>query len=452
MFRRNLLKELLIWKTRVDRKPLVIRGARQIGKTTLVQLFSKEFDQTISLNLELAADRRNWEGEPSLDELLRNIEVSTGKKIIPGKTLLFIDEIQNEPKAIQSLRYFYEGKPQLHVIATGSLLEVALKKKGFSFPVGRVTFLYLHPLSFDEFLIAAGREELLQELAEIPRTMKISAALHSLAAQLFSEYLFLGGMPEVIRVYSEEKSYLPLSSLKEALLTSFEEDVPKYASSSQAPTLHFLIRQAPLFAGQRIQYENFGNSGYRSREMRQAFETLEQAMITQRVLGTTQTSPPLQPHPRVSPKLLYLDVGLVAYRLGVEPQTLKAGDLNDLFRGTVAEQITGQELMAQNILRREPPSFWFRHEPGSTAEVDYCILIKGQAVPIEVKSGKTGRLRSLLQFMEQAPHPYAVRISSAPLQVDHLKTPTGKSFRLLSLPFYLAFQLKKILDHWVDFH
>ncbi len=448
MFYRKLLKELENWRKSPERKPLILRGARQIGKTTLVQLFAEQFEQTLTLNLELPQARRFWQGEPSVDELLRNIEVSQGCRIVPGKTLLFLDEIQSEPKAIQSLRYLYETRPELHVIATGSLLEFALQDKGFSFPVGRVSFLYLYPVTFEEFLIALGRNELLEEMKGAFRKA-LSPALHALASELFSTYLFLGGMPEAVQSYLNEKSFSPLGRIQEGLLTAFEEDVPKYARSAQVPYIHLLIRQAPLFAGQRIKYENFANSGYRSREMRQAFDTLEQAMVIQRVLATTQVAPPLQPHSSVSPKLLYLDVGLVSHRLAVDPQMLRAGELNDLFRGTLAEQIVGQEILAQNLIRREPPNFWLRNSPGSTAEVDYCVQVKGTIVPIEVKSGKSGKLRSLQQFMEIAPHPYAIRVHSGSMQVDACQTRSGKTYQLLSIPFYLAWNLRRIIENFI---
>lgn len=412
-------------------------------------MFSKGFEQFVSLNLDLLQDRKNWEGDPTCEQLLRNIEISKGIRIFPGKTLLFIDEIQNDPRAIQSLRYLYEQKPDLHVIATGSLMEVALKNKGFSFPVGRVSFLYLYPLQFDEFLQVQGHQELLEELQSLRWIKAPSQAVHSMASDHFCEYLFLGGMPEVIRRYAEEKSHLLLTGVKEGLLTSFEGDVPKYARPAHVAHIQFLIRQAPLFAGQRIQYANFAHSGYPGREMREAFEILEQAMITERILGTNQTILPMQPQLRVSPKLLYLDVGLVSHRLAVDLQSLKRGDLNDLFRGTIAEQIVGQELIAQNALRREAPLFWCRNKAGSEAETDYCISLKGLAMPIEVKSGKSGRLRSLLQFMEQAPHAYATRIYSGPLQTDTLTTSGGKQFTLLSVPFYLTFRLREILEDWV---
>ena len=449
MFRRNLLKELKSWREDPHRKPLVLRGARQTGKTTVVELFSTEFDQFVSLNLESAAARRFWEGDPSIDQILRNIEIAKNSKIIPGKTLLFLDEIQNEPRAIQSLRYFFEEKPDLHVIATGSLMELSLKSQGFSFPVGRVTFLYSYPLRFDEFLLALSQKELAEELKSIRSDAGISPALHSLAMDQFQQYLYVGGMPEAVQIYAEEKSYAPLASIKEGLLTSFEEDVPKYARPAQVPYLQFLIQHAPLFAGQRIQYTNFANSGYRSREMRNAFETLEKAMITQRILGSPQVTPPIQPNFRVSPKLLYLDTGLVSYALHLDPQSLKMADLNDLFRGTLAEQIVAQELLSQTAIKREPPSFWYRNQPGSTAEIDYCLQVKGKLIPIEVKSGKTGRLRSLFEFMDQSPHPYAVRIYSGPLKIERLITRRGKNFHLLSLPFYLTFNIQEILGDWI---
>lgn len=450
MFRRNLLEELQNWRRKGDRKPLVIRGARQTGKTTLVNLFGKEFEQMVRLNLDLSVDRRHWEGDPTIDQLLRGIEVAKGVKIIPGKTLLFLDEIQNEPRAIQSLRYLHEERPDLHLIATGSLMEVALRSAGFSFPVGRVSFLYLAPATFSEFLIALGSDPLLEEIRSLRWNSKGVPSLHALATDLFYEYTFVGGMPEVVQNYVTEKSYLSLAPLKEGLLASFEEDLPKYCRPAQVPYLQLLVREAPLYAGQRVQYANFAQSGYRSREMRQSFDTLQQAMIIQRVQGTPVTSPPLLPNRRVAPKLLYLDTGLVTHRLSVDPAALKKKGLNDLFRGTLAEQIVGQELMAQNLLRRDAPFFWYRDKAGSTAEVDYCISLKGEVIPIEVKSGQSGGMRSLHQFMDQAPHPYAVRIYSGPLQEDRATTPGGKPFQLLSIPFYLTFRLKQMVEEWME--
>lgn len=446
MFRRNLLNHLKWWKENPKRKPLILRGARQTGKTTLIEIFSGEFENFVSLNLEFSTDRRYWEGDPSVEQLLRNIEVGKDLKIVPGKTLLFLDEIQNEPRAIRMLRYFYEQQPNLHVVASGSLMEFSLKKKGFSFPVGRVEFCYLYPMSFEEYLFAVSNRELVAELNNVSLLRPtISSAIHTLAWEKFLEYLYIGGMPEAVKSFVEEKSYTPLMSIKESLLTSFEEDVPKYARPAQVPYLQFLIQQAPLFAGQRIQYANFANSGFRSREMKGAFETLEKALITQRVFGTPQVRLPLQPNFRVSPKLLYLDAGLVAHRLGVEIGSLQKGDLNDLFRGTLAEQIVGQELLAQEFQRREVPSFWYRDQPGSTAEVDYLLPIKGVLIPIEVKSGKSGKLRSLLQFMEKSPSSYAVRIYPAPLLKGEVACPSGKKAHLFSIPFYLTYRLNNLL-------
>lgn len=447
MFIRNSLTYLNHWKNDKEHKPLIIRGARQTGKTTLVQIFSKEFENLVSLNLEFSVQRRYWDGEPSVEQFLRNVEVAQRQKVTPGKTLLFLDEIQNEPRAIRMLRYFYEQKPDLHVVASGSLMEVSLKEKGFSFPVGRVAFLYLHPMSFDEYLLAVSRRELLEELNNVSfPSPKISPSIHALAQEKFLEYLYVGGMPEAVKTFVEKGSYDSLVPIKEGLLASFEEDVPKYARPAQVRYLQFLIQQAPLFAGQRIQYTNFGSSGHRSREMRQAFETLEKALIIQRLFGSSQIKPPLQQNLRVSPKLLYLDTGLVTHRLRVEPQSLQNSDLNDLFRGTLAEQIVGQELLAQESQRKENLSFWYRNQPGSTAEVDYLLPARGKVIPIEVKSGKSGKLKSLFQFMEKAPHPHAVRIYSGLPQQDQTVTPSGKKIQLFSIPFYLTYRIKKLLE------
>ena len=235
-----------------------------------------------------------------------------------------------------------------------------------------------------------------------------------------------------------------------ALLTAFEEDVPKYCRSSQVPYLQLLVREAPSVAGQRVTYANFAGSNFRSREIRLAFDTLEQAMIVQRVPGTFHTMVPLLPNRRVPPKLLHLDIGLVTHRLSVDPLTLKQSRLNDLFRGALAEQIVGQEILAQNFYRREPLTFWHRDKAGSLAEVDYLLPLKGLVIPIEVKSGKTGTLRSLIQFMEQASHNRAARIYSGPLRSEILMTPRGKKIRLLSLPFYLTSQINRMLEGWIE--
>lgn len=446
MLIRNLLPYLIQWKASSHRKPLILRGARQTGKTTLIQLLGKEFDSIVSLNLELSADRNNWKDNPLISQLIKNIELSKQSRLIPGKTLLFLDEIQNEPKAIASLRYFYEEYPDLHVIATGSLMEVALGEKGFSFPVGRVDFCYLYPLTFDEYLLAINRGDLCEELKSFSWNTKISPALHDLALGLFNEYIYIGGMPGVVNAYLQEKSYLPLQNVKEGLLTSFEDDVPKYAKTTQVPYIQFLIRHAPLFAGQKTHYTNFANSGYRSREMKQAFDILEKAFLLQRIYGTTQTIPPPLPQLRAASKLLFLDSGLVCHRLSVNPSTISPSTLNDLFRGALAEQVVGQELLAQNILRRDPPFFWFRNKPGTDSETDYGIIFNNFIIPIEVKSGKAGKLRSLWQFFVNSNHSLAIRIYSGELRCDEILLPNSKKIKLLSIPFYLTFHLKKLLS------
>lgn len=443
MFQRNALNRLAEWKKSPKRKPLIIRGARQTGKTTLIKEFGKTYSHFISLNLEKSSDRLIWKENPDISQVLKNIEAHTGQRIIAKETLLLIDEIQNEPLAIQSLRYFYEEVPDLHVIATGSLMEVALKEKGLSFPVGRVSFLFLYPVTFFEFLTALGETLLLEELKQISFDQPLHPVIHEKAIKIFYDYVQVGGMPEVVQYYLETKSILSLAPLKEAILHSFEEDVPKYCRTFMVPYVQLLAREAPRYAGQRITYSHFADSAFRGREMKAAFEILERAFLIERVLGSHHTEMPLLTNYRVSPKLLFLDMGLVGHRLHIDTLNWQENTLNSLFRGSFAEQVVGQELRALNDISHDPLHFWYRDKAGATSEVDYCWPLNGCILPIEVKSGSSGSLKSLRQFMETAPHPYAIRIYGGKLYQENIETNTGKKIRFYSLPFYL---LPRILE------
>ncbi len=445
MFKRNILNILNNWKKSKNRKPLIVRGARQTGKTVAINLFSKQYNNYVYLNLEKEADKQLFEKSENLSQIIQGIELSKQKSLGKEDTLLFIDEIQNSPKAVQMLRFFYEDYPHLHVVAASSLLEAVMKHEGFSFPVGRVQFLYLHPVSFDEFLLALNKNNLYQALNEISLNHPPTPALHDLALKLFHQYMLVGGMPEVVANYIEKQSIYSLTSIKESLVTSFEEDTTKYSKFSDAKYLKHVIQHAPEYVGERIKYENFGQSGYKSREMKKAFDLLEYAMIVQRVFGSSSTIPPVKINYRVSSKILYLDVGLMAYKLQLNDDALFVNNLNDLGRGALAEQIVGQTLVASDMEKQSTPSFWYRNVPGSTAETDYIIQIKDRIIPIEVKSGKQGKLKSLHQFMLATNHDLAVRIYSGNFTEEKIATPE-KTYRLLSIPFYLAFRLKDILN------
>lgn len=443
MFKRNILNLLEKWKASDNRKPLIIRGARQTGKTVAVETFGKSFSNYIYLNLDRNADKQLFEKGADLEEIILAIELAKKKSFAQEKTLLFIDEIQNSQKAIQMLRYFYEDHPKLYVIAAGSLLEAVIKREGFSFPVGRVSFLYMHPVTFDEFLSAVGEDKLLDHLKSVTIGAPPSLAVHEMALKFFHYYLLVGGMPEVVAKFASIRAFQPLSSIKEELLESFEDDISKYSAMAEAKYLKHVLRFAPNYVGQRIKYENFADGGYKSREMKRAFDLLEYALIITRVYGSPATEPPIMPNFNVAPKLLYLDSGLAVHKLGLTENEIYVKDLNSIFRGSVTEQIVGQTFCSAEMEKRETPAFWYRNAPGSTAETDYLFLHNGKLIPVEVKSGTSGRLRSLHQFMLASPCDTAIRLYSGNLCEEIVLFEKIK-YKLLSMPLYLQWRLKEL--------
>ena len=446
MFKRNLLKDLELWKKSRSRKPLILRGARQVGKTSVIEMFGRSFDHFISLNLERSADKNLFENSTSVEMVLKGIELSKGVNPLEPNTLLFVDEIQNSGRAIQLLRYFYEDHPQIHVVCAGSLLEAIMKKEGFSFPVGRVEFLYMHPLTFDEYLQAFGKNKILEALQNVTLENPPDNHLHQMAGELFNEYCFVGGMPAVVESFLDKKSYTLIADIKESILMALKDDVAKYSHVAESKYLRHVIEYAPFSVGDRIKYEKFGHSLYRGREIKHAFELLEYAMIVQRVYGSQALMPPIQPNFAVAPKLVYLDSGLVIHKLGLTFETSSATDLNSIFRGNFAEQVAGQSLVSENARRHEAPCFWYRNAQSSIAETDYSYLHDNQVIPVEVKSGKAGSLKSLHQFMKTSNSKQAVRLYSGKFQNDEVNVSDAK-FNLVSIPFYLQWRLKEILSN-----
>ena len=442
MIPRTLSKELRKWSQDKDRKPLVLRGARQVGKTTIVRQFAKEFDQYIELNLENPEDLKIFNQDYSFKQLHEAIFfLKDANKNVP-RTLIFIDEIQNSPKAVNKLRYFYEGAPELFVIAAGSLLESLIDKK-ISFPVGRVDFLALRPCSFREFLLAADEEKskALVDSAEIPEYA------HDKLMELFRKYTIIGGMPEVLTNYAQNQDLNALPKIYERLIISYQDDVEKYADTPlKENVLRHIIGSAFQYAGQRITFDKFGGSNYRSKEMGEAFRTLEKTMLLKLVYPITHVKIPAEEKHRRSPKLILFDTGLVNHSAGTQKQLFISHLIDEVYQGKIAEHIVAQELLALNHSVRTRLNFWVREERNSQAETDYVLPYEDKLIPVEVKYGASGRLRSLHMFMDAAPHNQALRVYSGAMKVEDLRTQSGKSFRLISLPFYLVSQIEKILD------
>lgn len=338
------------------------------------------------------------------------------------------------------LRYFHEDLPDIHVIAAGSLLEIALTQKQIGMPVGRVQSLFMTPLSFREFLEATGELQALEALSDIPFS---SLALPKLL-ELFHRYTLIGGMPEVLARYADKRDIVALKASYQSLLASFLDDIPKYArNETMKRVIRHCFESAPLEAGERIKFAGFGKSNYRSREAGEALRALEQAMLVHLRYPTTSTEIPLVPDRKKAPKLNLLDIGLVNFSAGLQGHYFEYSDLHSFYRGKIAEMIAAQELIAADAEIWTKPVFWVREKRQAPAEVDFVIQHEKYAIPVEIKAGSTGTLRSLHQFINRCSHPYAVRLYAGPLRIDRLKTQEGTPFLLLNLPYFLAGQLKE---------
>lgn len=445
MFKRQLDSALDQWSKSKNRKPLVLRGARQVGKTTLVKNFAKSFDRFINLNLELTEHRKLFESNYSFKELVNAIFFLSNNIRDQKRTLIFIDEIQNSPEAVASLRYFYEETPELYVISAGSLLESLIDRQ-ISFPVGRVEYLTVRPCSFLEYLNAVNDtlsvEILLQE--------SIPEFAHEKLLGHFNQYSLIGGMPEVVARYSESNDLVAINNIYVSLITSYSDDVEKYArNSSMAHHIRHILNVGMSYAGQRIKFERFGSSDYRSREMGEAFRTLEKAMLIELTYPTTSSSVPIIPDLKKSPRLSWFDTGLVNFAAGVQKDVFGARDISGAWRGIVAEHIIGQELLALDSSVLAKKSFWVREAKNSNAEVDFIYQFNGNVIPIEVKSGEGSRLRSLHLFMDTVPHNIAVRVWSSSFSVDQITISSGKTIILINIPFYLVHKLPLILKQYL---
>jgi hypothetical protein len=442
MFKRDILEELKKWAEKPNRKPLVLRGARQVGKTTAIEMFSKDFDQFISLNLEKVNERELFENEIPFTDLLTSVFIYAGKQRSGGKTLIFIDEIQNSSRAIALLRYFYEEANDLFVITAGSLLESILDRK-ISFPVGRVEYMALRPCSFKEFLVATGNNQ----LAEMLEKQEVPGFLHSQFLSWFKKYTTIGGMPEVVNLYAKNEDITALGSVYDSLIQSYTDDVEKYASSAaQVPYIQHVITNVFKEGGTKLTFEKFGGSAFRSREMKDAFGMVEKTMLIKLVYPCTSTQIPIKQILTRKPRLHVLDTGLINHSLKIMGQLVFNDDISETYRGIIAEHIVGQELLASNFSISNDIYFWTREKTDSSAEVDYIFPHNGKLIPVEVKSGSIGKLRSLNQFMESAPHTFAVRIYQGEYLVQKSTTVSGNEFTLLNLPFYLVHRIGRELD------
>ena len=446
MFERIAIRYLRSWATKEERKPLVLRGARQVVKTTLVELFAQDFDTYIYLNLEERENAELFAADYSFEDLLAGIYFKANKQQDENKrTLIFIDEIQNEPKAVQVLRYFYEKRPDLYVIAAGSLLE-SLMGRHISFPVGRVEYMALHPCTFVEFLKAMGQNVIAEHIGQV----SLPASLHSHAMDLFKKYMIVGGLPEAVANYAQFNDLVRLNGVFNSLLSGYRDDVEKYANKpKEQDAIRYILNYGWTAAGHRIQFAKFTGSTFKAAEAGNAFRTLEKTLLLELVYPLTSSSLPILPDLKKSPKLLWLDTGLVNYVAGMQEDLLFNKDADELWNGDIAEHVVGQELLGATYNFGEKRMFWVRDAKNSQAEVDFLMRYKSHLLPIEVKTGNNAKLRSLHLFMEESKETIALRLWNGPMTSDTITKSNGETFTLYNIPLYYAGHLQHFLDELV---
>lgn len=387
------------WKKRPKRKPLLLRGARQTGKTYAVRQLGKHFESFVEVNFEFIPDAKNiFDKDLKPDRILLELSLLSQTNIEPGKTLLFLDEIQVAPNALTSLRYFYELIPDLHVIAAGSLLDFIIEEIGM--PVGRISSLSVYPLSFMEFLSAAKQEKFIQAILN---ETSLSKVLHDNLLDLLATYLAIGGMPESVQAWVDTKDPRASYEVQNALIDAYRQDFPKYAKKHQIQYLELFLERIHHFIGKQFKYSSLHNE-YKKRELEPCLNLLKKANVVHQITHSAGNGLPLGAEANLDKfKLIWLDVGLSQALLGLDLASWFLNPDKDLInRGAIIEAFIGQELLVYSSpTSKEDLYYWKRESRGSLAEVDYLYELKGEILPIEVKSGHGSTLRSMHQFLDE---------------------------------------------------
>lgn len=441
--RRLISEKLIAWRDSPQRKPLMVRGARQVGKTYSVLDFGRKAfaGHVRHVDLELRRDAHSaFADDISPAVVLRRLQAILGIEVVPGRDLLFLDEIQACPRAITALRFFYELMPELHVVAAGSLLEFALGEH--SFPVGRIDYLQMRPLTFVEYLWAIGNQPAADVVEGGPSST--DEVIHEVLLRHLRDYFFVGGMPAVVHSFVDSGAMLDAFALQDAIIATYRDDFSKYGVRVDRDCLDEVLRSTARSAGRQVLYARLA-TGYRGQTIKRCFDLLARARVVERVASASPAGLPLAASPGHGRfKATLLDIGLMQ-RLNAMPHDIDiaTASLLSLYQGALAEQFVGQELRAA---LKEPPigealHYWSRagEARGSNAEVDYLVAMNGRIVPIEVKSGPSGKLRSLHLLLREYPQcSPGVVLSEAPFA----ELPEQG---LVFVPLYYAGSLDRII-------
>lgn len=453
--KRSAEANLKDWFKSNNRKPLVIRGARQVGKSTLVRQFAAESGLTLNeINLERHIELDEVFQTLDTNHIIKELEGHLGRGIREPQSILFLDEIQATPHALQALRYFYEDLPDLPIVAAGSLLEFVLSKHNFSMPVGRIAYLHLGPMTFEEFLKEID-PPLIPYLSEYDFGDDLPAAVHKKMTNRQREYLMIGGMPEAVFSYIQTNQFSDVVSVQRAITETYRDDFSKYATGKTLMRLQKVFNFIPRSVGRKIKYSNISRDEV-ARDLRNAIELLAKARVINPVYHSHCSGLPLQAEiDEFTYKALFLDIGLMNQLCGLDWLAISSYEDSRLVNeGAIAEQYIGQHLLFQKGADHTPGlCYWLRHQKSANAEIDYVISKGDLIVPVEVKAGKSGTLKSMLQFVHSKNVRLGVRfdLNLPSIQsVNHsLRQADGSiniRYDLISLPLYMVGQLPRILD------
>lgn len=425
---------------------MLIYGARGTGKTTALQTLISKTETTLYFNLEEPADRKLFNLTYSPDEQLQTLFFMRDKNTQTQHARILLDEIQALPDFPLHLQRLFKEAPQNFWAMTSSYLSKEMRGL-MHLAEWPFQFLPVYPCSFHDFLLAINDADALDSYQEIP----FPGYRHEKLLHYFHLYSLVGGMPGVLKQYSETGSLSGLKTTYEQILSGHLRDIELRKGSSSRTMHRFVVQNAFPYAATRIKFNAFSNSPYKSREIGNVFRSLEDHMVLQLIYPLTEAEPPAKPYTAKLPRLHLLDTGLVNYFSGIQKPLFHSHDMNRIFHGQIARQVVGQELIATETDPKISLQFWVRNKAQSCAEVDFLLPFKDIFIPVEVRSGEPGRLRSLHQFMDISPHPFAVRLYAGKLSIQQSQTLSGRKFYLLSLPYFLAGKIKEHLEGFIKF-
>ena len=451
--KREIIQYLKEWKNRTERNPLILRGARQVGKTYIIEEFANaDFRNCLKINLEEKPEYKKLFFDNDVKRILTELSILLNEDVSFGDTLFFIDEIQTCPEAIQSLRYFKEKIPELHIICAGSLLDHTLNEMKLPMPVGRVEFMYMYPMNFKEFLVAINQEKLVTYIREYDFMRPFSEVIHNQIAQHLRFYFFIGGMPAAVNNFAKNTKLPDIQRIQNNILTSIQYDFAKYGTRKQQEYLQIVLRYCGRYPGRKIKYSNVDRE-IRSTYLKEAFKKLALSRIIHIVKHSNAMKVPLTEHVKEDVfKTVFLDIGFVNQLNQIE--LTGVDNLVTANEGILAEQFIAQELLSIQPAFLSPELFyWSREEKSSNAEIDFIFQYKNKIYPVEVKAGKTGTLKSMQMYLYEKKLKEGIRFN---MDLPNKGTFNAKinapgkdnelSWTLLSLPLYMVSELKRLID------